>query len=572
MICRCAQWLCLAVLLAALFAGATPLRANEIDLVPARTQSTVLPAGKSQSFGIALHDGDFVQLKVNAEQAVALIVYLPEGRRFRGTEFGPGEGRFTFVAVKGGQYRVELSGSDKTVEARCSITVEEILSQQARLAPPPAKYQSPRIEALRAALKAGRQGSVQAFWKEMKKQGAPILEPLPNDNRNMLVTFVWKGTAGTQNVFVIRLPFAAAAPEDYFMTHLSHSDVWYKTLAIDRTTRFEYSIAPNVPQLPPISEGLDNRAITLIAAGARTDPLNPKVGRVDKTDLDSPDYAGRSYVEMPGAPPQPWIVEQPDVPAGKVEMQTFPSTLLKNQREIAIYLPPGYSVSAKPYPLLLLFDEVVYLGNRDQVVLVPTPTILNNLIKAGKIPAVVALLIGNVPGGRDRELGCNRTFSDSLVSELLPWAHARFNFTADPSLTVVGGLSLGAVAAMCAALHHPEAFGNVLSQSGAFWWKPPQDDGSSSPGTESEPNWMARKFAATPKLPLRLYLCAGTEEIDFSTGGGIVFFNRGLRDVLRAKGYDVVYQEFAGDHDYLGWRGTLPDGLITLVGSSQPHP
>jgi enterochelin esterase family protein len=43
---------------------------------------------------------------------------------------------------------------------------------------------------------------------------------------------------------------------------------------------------------------------------------------------------------------------------------------------------------------------------------------------------------------------------------------------------------------------------------------------------------------------------------------------------LRAKGYEVRYQEFAGDHDYINWRGTLADGLIWLFGrdSKSPRP
>jgi enterochelin esterase-like enzyme len=39
-----------------------------------------------------------------------------------------------------------------------------------------------------------------------------------------------------------------------------------------------------------------------------------------------------------------------------------------------------------------------------------------------------------------------------------------------------------------------------------------------------------------------------------------------MRDVLLAKGYEVNYQQFVGDHDYLSWRGTLADGLIELIG------
>jgi len=36
--------------------------------------------------------------------------------------------------------------------------------------------------------------------------------------------------------------------------------------------------------------------------------------------------------------------------------------------------------------------------------------------------------------------------------------------------------------------------------------------------------------------------------------------------VLKAKGYPIVYSEFAGGHEYLNWRGSLADGLIALAG------
>lgn len=39
-----------------------------------------------------------------------------------------------------------------------------------------------------------------------------------------------------------------------------------------------------------------------------------------------------------------------------------------------------------------------------------------------------------------------------------------------------------------------------------------------------------------------------------------------FRDVLRAKGHEVFYQEFQGAHDYSSWRGTIADGLILLGG------
>ena len=45
------------------------------------------------------------------------------------------------------------------------------------------------------------------------------------------------------------------------------------------------------------------------------------------------------------------------MPTGKVEKYQFKSALLKNEREVAVYTPAGYSSAAKPYGLIVLFDE-----------------------------------------------------------------------------------------------------------------------------------------------------------------------------------------------------------------------
>jgi enterochelin esterase-like enzyme len=95
---------------------------------------------------------------------------------------------------------------------------------------------------------------------------------------------------------------------------------------------------------------------------------------------------------------------------------------------------------------------------------------------------------------------------------------------------------------------------------------PPKGDSGLGLGTDSEPNWVARQFIGSPKLPLRFYLDAGSEEFDVSGDRSILVTTRTLRDVLLAKRYEVHSQEFAGGHDYLSWRGTLADGLIALVG------
>jgi enterochelin esterase family protein len=123
------------------------------------------------------------------------------------------------------------------------------------------------------------------------------------------------------------------------------------------------------------------------------------------------------------------------------------------------------------------------------------------------------------------------------------------------------------MAAYC-GLRHSELFGNVLSQSGSFWYHAGWPETPATYATER--GWLARQFATTPTLPLRFYLEVGR----FENASSMLASNRWLRDVLLAKGYPVTYQEFDGGHHYISWRGSLADGLIALMGSQawQPAP
>ena len=107
-------------------------------------------------------------------------------------------------------------------------------------------------------------------------------------------------------------------------------------------------------------------------------------------------------------------------------------------------------------------------------------------------------------------------------------------------------------------MKHPETFGLILAQSGSFWFEPTGAD-------DAEPNWLTREFIRAPKLPLRFYIEAGIYEVDLQgRGGNILETSRDFRNVLLAKGYKVDYREFPGDHDYLNWRGTIADAIVTL--------
>jgi enterochelin esterase family protein len=535
----------------------------DLNLVYERfPQGVLLKQGSpiEQTFGIAtaheyridLKAGDYAVGKVDQKGGtVNMAAYRPDGSRIR-TYGGPatGDKPFTIPAATTGTYRLVLR-SAVSPAASYTIAIDKIAPlPESAVQPAKQKFTSPKIEALRKQLDSGNKSAIADFWRDVEKSGTPLAEPMEKEDASLLVTFLWHGDASTRNVLVIWFPYTTAHPADYMLSRLADTDVWYRTVKIRRGARFAYNLSVN-DSLIFEGENFPSRSVT-----AQADPLNPKRW-FDNPTTTNLEY--QSMAELPGAKPQPYIAKRENVPAGIVERHKFKSALLDNERNLSVYLPPGYQRSGTPNHLLFVFDETAYLS------LVPTPTTLDNLIAEKKIPPTVAVLIDNAGGdARGRELPPNPKFADFLNNELMPWVRQNYNVTADPKQTVVAGSSYGGIASAYAGLRHPETFGNLLCQSPSFWWT------SHTPQPYEEPNYFAHEFLKSPKLPVKFYIDAGSFEID-ATGSGISILEpaRHVRDILIAKGYDVTYQEFIGGHDYMSWRGTLADGLIALIGTAK---
>ncbi len=526
-----------------------------LRLEPDKTLERTLSAGATDVIALDLTRDQIVSLVLKDQgKDIIIAVHGPGGEMRRAFSSALQEGEpCSFLVQQGGNWTLRVSARDKGAAAVYSISGLEITSPVTPVAAPADANESPRIK------KLAQQADVDAFWKEIGSNGSPLIEPLKDDPNNRLVTFLWHGNAETTGVFLFYLPCLAVDPTDCLMKHVAGTDLWYKTLKIDHRVRTTYSLAPNPPALTRHSLEIPE-IVKQIVIRMQRDPLNPKSMREAPTDPDVPEHRGVSRLEMPDAPPQPWVAKRAGVPEGKIEKHDFPSVLLKNTRKIWIYTPPGYSRDVAPYDLLLVFDGETYID------VVPTPVTLDNLISENRIPPMVAVIIGNASRARGTELPCNSTFADFLNSELVAWVRRTYNVTNDPRRVTIGGSSYGGLAATYAAYRHPETFGNVLSQSGSYWWTPPTD-----PATrDADPSYVAQLFVNSPRLPVRFYLDAGSMELDLSgKGGSILVPNRHFRDVLRAKGYEVFYQEFQGAHDYASWRGTLADGLILLTGKPQ---
>lgn len=389
------------------------------------------------------------------------------------------------------------------------------------------RYESPTIQRLSQALRAGGPAVLDDFWARTTGR-VPWVERIEGEAEFRWITFLWRGDATTREVSVGLGDIPTPDRSKWTFGRLGETDVWFKTDRVPKDARFTYLLRVNGGPLQP-------------------DPLNDR------------HFGGRSVAESPDASPQPWIVERPEDPHGQLAQHTVRSRIMQEERSIGVYTPPGYRAHGRRQALVIVFDGEVY-GNASDA-LVPTPRILDNLLAAGRIPSLVAVLVDNMgQSARDRDLRCSAAFGNFVAKELVPWVRARYRISNEPSDVVLAGSSDGGLFALCAAYQHADVFGSVLSQSANLFYSP--NPKPSLNAYTRDGGWLTRQFVTTPLLPLRFYLEVGVLEAGLVNP---VAEHRRLRDVLEAKGYAVSYSEFPGGYDHLSWRNSLGDGLIALL-------
>ena len=397
---------------------------------------------------------------------------------------------------------------------------------------------SPRIAQLQRDAAAGTPGAAARFWAELERRGTPLVEADAGNSGHALVTFAYRAPDRVKAVYLIA---QLSATRDEFanpLIHLAGSDVWHKTFVLRSDLRFSYGFAVDP----------DHAA----AALPQADPLNrsPRVaGNV-----------GPSVVTLANATAQPWLSTRAGAARGNVVKERLHSRVLGTERTIWVYTPPGYDrLRADPYPVLTCFDGLLYAAND----LVGAPAMLDAMIAAHRLPPMVAVFVGQ-SSRRNAELSNDPAFVDYLASDVMPHVRDAWHGSSDPARNIVCGSSAGGLGGAYAAFRRPDVFGNVLSQSGAFWPGQHREDAAHE--------WLTGQYAAAPRLPIRFVLQVGILEQGPTPGNGpsILRANRRLRDVLTAKGYHVGYTEYGGGHEPVGWRAQLPGGLLELAGD--PHP
>ena len=220
------------------------------------------------------------------------------------------------------------------------------------------------------------------------------------------------------------------------------------------------------------------------------DPLNRRFGESG--------FGPRSELAMPAYWRPAITREQPALAAGRLREEAIDSMALQQERNYTVYLPPAFAAGVEPYPSIYFHDGGDYLS------MGKAPTILNNLIGMGIIPAVVAVFVP--PVDRGREYNCDDRHVSFLCEELLPELQRLYNLSSDPEKRAVIGPSLGGLISLYTGKQRPDLFGLVGAQSSAV---------KSLNGLDIFDAHVA--YTVEPRLPLRLHLVIGSYEDCLST-------------------------------------------------------
>lgn len=387
-----------------------------------------------------------------------------------------------------------------------------------------------------------------AWWES--KQGP---EWVKNAQGNYEVTFWWRDPAGTEATSRVRQVWIyitgvtdhhqKSTPQS--LTRIAGTDVWYWKTTLADSWRGSYCLIPSqnsddfaadVFTLTPPDRTALREGWRKLLPRAIADPLNPQSWR-----------GGRGHpvsaLEMPDAPLQPgW--RETDTPFNEPQRLQWRSTRLNNTRRVWVYTT-GNSHSAER-PLAILLDGQFWAQS------MPVWPALAALTNTGQLPEAVYVLIDVIDNAhRSQELPCNADFWLAVQDELLPQVRAIAPFSDSADRTVVAGQSFGGLSSLYAALHWPQRFGCVLSQSGSFWW----------PHRSGERDGIIIEHLKNGELnpqDLRIVLEAGVRE-------PLIFrANEALFPLLQRTQQSVFWRQVDGGHDALCWRGGLTSGLITL--------
>lgn len=235
----------------------------------------------------------------------------------------------------------------------------------------------------------------------------------------------------------------------------------------------------------------------------------------------------------------------------------FESRILRNRRDVLVYLPRGYHRSRRQsYPVLYLHDgqNVFDAATSFAGVEWGADESAQRLTRQCLIEPLIIVAVANTENRiheyapsrgvidatatrKKRSRGLLRKHGLFLIGELKPFIDREYRTRPEAEFTGLGGSSLGGLATLVLGLWFPQVFNRLAVLSPSIWW----DD------------CVIYRILdeVEGKLPLKIWLDTGTKEPGWERA-------RELRDRLVWKGWrlddDLEYLEVeGGEHSEAAW-------------------
>ena len=324
--------------------------------------------------------------------------------------------------------------------------------------------------------------------------------------------FIYQG--GTINVQLVGDMNQWANGTPIMMEKVNGTDFWWYRAAYEPDARLDYRF--------------------VVDGQEQVDPRNPRFvpsGFGPSSELRMPDYVDA-----------PELLDTSGYPAGELHEHTLSSDALNQIRSFFVYTPAGQLVGAK-LPSLYVHDGTEALS------LIQMQGLMDTLIGRKEIPPMVVVFIP--PIDRQAEYDRNDAFANFVAQEIVPFIQETYNTDPDPSKTGTLGASMGGLISLHLGLRHPDTFGLIAGQSGAY---------SRAEGA------ILQELDMQTQLPLKLHLIIGTYETAIypNPEGDFLAGNRQLNDILTRKEYEFSYTEFPEGHSWGLWRSQIGNALKYL--------
>lgn len=240
-------------------------------------------------------------------------------------------------------------------------------------------------------------------------------------------------------------------------------------------------------------------------------------------------------------------------------VQSFPSVMLGNTRNLRIYLPPSYKTeTTRQYPVLYmhdgqnLFDAAsAAFGVEWQV-----DETVDAQYAAGTINEAIVVGIDNTgarmseytPTESDGQGGKGDVYARFVIGEVMPWVDTHYRTKCDAANTGLAGSSLGGLISLYMGWHYPQHFGKVAAMSTSLWW----DD-----------NALLKELQAYSgtRPAIKLWVDVGTGEGDDSDGNGLTYMvedARALVSTALSKGFTYpnslgFFEQVGVGHNEAAW-------------------